>query len=410
MDDDGSSRSVDASRSAERRRVLIDSEIPCCPRTSISGPKLLTIFPTFRMCNGVPDTSYDPGLEWPGDYANTEYDNALVPSTSKPAYSPPTFRLLARETSILPKAQRLAVLEGYPEVQVGRDVAPPGSVVPRIRLKEMEVSKLHATIYWDDDRAGWGLVDMGSKHGTFHNRYQPGAPPNARGCRLSPPRVSSMPRHLHHFDAFSIGSTTFVVHIHEDGLPCSECSRSDGDEIPLFATKTSAPGKRKREEESAYLPSDKDPKKALSQLKRSLLSQHPGEKQDGGVQTTWVDRSARRRAMNPRSPPLSRKQSPVPFTPIHPTPREMSTVSNSPTPEPVSSSNIGYRMLAKQGWTPGTSLGVCDGGTQHIMEPITVHSTSNRAGLGSSGAEPSSASGGDWREEGKQRLWSRLNP
>lgn len=367
------------------------------------------------MGDGALDSTYDPTLEWPGDDENTEHDleSPLASSASQQARPSPTFRLIVRATSILPEAQRLAVIEGYQEAQVGRDVAPPGTTTPRIRLKEMEVSKLHATIYWDDGRAEWGLVDMGSKHGTFHNRYHSGISPETRGSRLSPPRVASMPRHLQHLDTFSIGSTTFAVHVHNDGLPCSECSRGDNDEIPLFTTKTSAApthGKRKRDEESGYLPSDKtkDPKRALSLLKKSLLSQRPAEKPDSHSPTTWVDRSARRRALHPPSPPLSRKQSPLP-EPTHSTPQDTPTTSGHSTPEPVPSNNVGYRMLEKQGWTPGTSLGVASEDTQHVTEPITVPSTSNRAGLGSAGAVCLSSQGEDWREEGKQRLWSRFN-
>ncbi|KAF9790896.1 hypothetical protein BJ322DRAFT_415342 [Thelephora terrestris] len=365
------------------------------------------------MGNGVPDQSYDPSLEWPSDHENTERDNSQASTPSQLACSPSTFRLTVQATSILPKARRLAVIEGYPEVQVGRDVAPLGSAIPRIRLKEMEVSKLHATIYWDDGRAEWGLVDMGSKHGTFHSRYHSTVSPNTRGSRLSPPRAASMPRHLQHLDTFSIGSTTFVVHIHDDGLSCSECSRGDDDEIPLFSTKSSTapahPGKRKRDEESDYIPSDKDPRKALSLLKKSLLSQRPSEKPNDSAPTTWVDRSARRRAMNPPSPPLSRKQSPSSVS-VRSTPQETPSTSQPATPEPVSSNNIGYRMLAKQGWTPGTSLGVPSDDAKHIVEPIVVSSTSNRAGLGSVSAESSTSQGTDWKEEGKRKLWSRLDP
>ena len=367
------------------------------------------------MGDGVLDFTYDPTLEWPGDGENLEQDGPrFASSASQPGHTSSTFRLIVRATSILPGTQRLAVIEGYREVQIGRDVAPPGSVTPRIRLKEMEVSKLHATIYWDDSRAEWGLVDMGSKHGTFHNRYHSGVSSETKGSRLSPPRVASMPRHLQHLDTFSTGGTTFVVHIHDGGLPCLECSRGDDNEIPLFVTKTSAipaHGKRKRDEESGYPASDKakDPKKALSLLRKSLLSQRPATIPDNSPQTTWVDRSARRRAMHPPSPPVPRDQAPLPES-TRSTPQDTPTTSNSSTPEPVSSSNVGYRMLAKQGWTPGTSLGVASEDTQHVTEPITVPSTSNRAGLGSAGAVSSSSEGTDWREEGKQKLWLRFNP
>ncbi|KAF9649858.1 hypothetical protein BDM02DRAFT_3094089 [Thelephora ganbajun] len=365
------------------------------------------------MGDGVLDSTYDPSLEWRGNDEGTRHGDPLVSSTPQPGRSLSTFRLIVQATSILPRAQRLAVIEGYPELQIGRDVAPPGSAVPRIRLKEMEVSKFHATIYWDDGRAEWGLMDMGSKHGTFHNRSHSGVSSETRGSRLSPPRVASMPRHLQHLDTFSIGGTTFVVHIHDDGLPCSECSRGDNDEIPLFVTKstaTPAQGKRKRDEDSAYLPSDKtkNPRKTLSLLKKSLLSQRPAEKPEGSAPTTWVDRSARRRAMHHPSPPVPRRQPPLP-TSTPTTPQDTPTTSKSSTPEPVSSNNIGYRMLAKQGWTPGTSLGVANDDTQHVVEPITAPSTSKRAGLGSASVVSTPSQGTDWREEGKQRLWSRFN-
>ena len=365
------------------------------------------------MGDGAFDPTYDPGLEWPGDENSAEHDGQLAPSASQSSHSSSTFRLIVRTTSVLPRTQTLAVIEGYPEVQIGRDVAPPGSVTPRIRLKEMEVSKLHATIYWDNGRTEWGLVDMGSKHGTFHNRRHSGTTSETRGSRLSSPRVASIPRYLQHLDALSVGGTTFVVHIHDDGLPCSECSRGDDNEIPLFLTGTSANpahGKRKRDEESAYLPSDKakSPKKALSLLKKSLLSQRPVERPNSSTSTAWVDRSARRRAMHPPSPPLSRRQSPLP-TPTHPAPQKTPVTSTPSMPEPVSSNNIGYRMLAKQGWTPGTSLGITSDDTQHVLEPVTVSSTSNRAGIGSANSVPLPVREVDWREAGKQRRWSRFD-
>jgi hypothetical protein len=62
-------------------------------------------------------------------------------------------------SSILPAKQKVDILDSYFEVQIGRDIAILGSVTPRIRLKELEVSKLHATAYWDvQERNGmWSI-------------------------------------------------------------------------------------------------------------------------------------------------------------------------------------------------------------------------------------------------------------
>lgn len=177
------------------------------------------------------------------------------------------------------KTCRLAVIDGYSEVQFGRDPSPPGVSTPRIRLKDMEVSKLHATLFWDAERCEWAVVDMGSKHGTFV-----GSGEDTNRVRLSASRVASMPKRLKHLDRLCLGGTTFVVHIHANRLPCSECSASGqgGDDlIPLFShqkeggTVTQAEGSRKRgAESSGDVP--RNAKRALASLKRSLLSRPGG--------------------------------------------------------------------------------------------------------------------------------------
>src|SRR5438552_3385393 len=107
---------------------------------------------------------HDPSLEWPGPSSRT---NSPPPPDDPRGHGQPasaswvTMRLLVTKTSILSKKQRIAIVDGYSEVQFGRDAAPVGSATPRIRLKEMEVSKLHATGFWNAARKEWAVVDMG---------------------------------------------------------------------------------------------------------------------------------------------------------------------------------------------------------------------------------------------------------
>ncbi|KAN0120699.1 hypothetical protein V8E52_003968 [Russula decolorans] len=236
------------------------------------------------MPGDVPGNSptYHPSYEFPGgDEINSRPGiHANTESTPTPSTDFPICRLVIQESRFISKKCRLAVIDGYSEVQFGRDASPPGVSTPRIRLKDMEVSKLHATLFWDAGRAEWAVVDMGSKHGTFV-----GSGEDTNRVRLSAPRVASMPKRLKHLDGLSLGGTTFVVHIHKNRLPCSDCSASgqgSGDDlIPLFSrqkedgTVTQVEGSRKRGADSSNdVP--RNVKKALASLKHSLLSRPGG--------------------------------------------------------------------------------------------------------------------------------------
>jgi pSer/pThr/pTyr-binding forkhead associated (FHA) protein len=133
-------------------------------------------------------------------------------------------RLVVVQSQILSRKQRVAVLDTYPEISIGRDISPDPNA-PRVRLKEMVVSKFHASIFFSFASRIWSIVDLGSVHGTEVN-----------GSRLSGARQSSQPRELRHSDKITVGTTTFSVHAHRDGLPCTDCvvSGSADNEIPLF--------------------------------------------------------------------------------------------------------------------------------------------------------------------------------
>ncbi|KAI6117230.1 hypothetical protein EDD16DRAFT_1588992 [Pisolithus croceorrhizus] len=369
-------------------------------------------------------SEYDPAYEWLGD-------NDIVERTTSTAWPP--LRLLVLQSSILHKRLRVAVLDAYGEAQFGRDHAPVGSAIPRIRLKEMEVSKLHATAYWDKGRREWAVVDMGSMHGTF---LQSGRQLDLEPIRLSPPRVASIPRPLCHLDRLVIGSTTFLCHIHEDRKPCVECMSNGQGDIPLFTVpKGNNHIAEKRTSESAGLEQRqtiverRDPKKALTTLKRALLSRHH-EPSESSLPTstrpaaTYVDRSARRRAMYPASqydspgvqsprgdspginkPSLELTQSSVP----HATPH----VEAPRSPGPLPDNNIGRKLLLKQGWKPGQALGSPsdeDGRNgSGLVVPLEVTPLPSRAGLGMPDKTgPSPQSFHQWREESKERRWESM--
>ncbi|KAJ7475787.1 hypothetical protein FB451DRAFT_1244753 [Mycena latifolia] len=356
---------------------------------------------------------YDPSHEWPGDDVLDDTDG---PTSDVGSSNRPSLRLLVLRTSVLPAKQTLAITDGYTELQIGRDSAPSENT-PRIRLKEMEVSKLHATAYWDNAAATWNIVDMGSKHGTF---LQPRS--SAAAVRLSPPRVASLPRKLHHLDTFAIGSTTFLVHIHTDRTPCSECCSTFQNELPLFASQKRKAAKVS-DSDARYLPTTtRDPKKALTMLKQRLLTpSSPGPVR--GEVTSYTDRSARRRSLHqtsrldaPGVAPALRSE-PVASTSQHlpPTlpPAESWNppipVTTSQPPAPLPTTNVGHRLLLAQGWTPGSSLGQDWEGRVGLTAPLEVASTTRRAGLGMAKGTTPTASSDDWRADGKQRRWDDLD-
>jgi FHA domain len=231
--------------------------------------------------SGDPPTAYHPSYEFPGGEDSSSHPGFHMYSepTPPPSHEFPICRLVIQESRFVPHKQRLAVIDGYSEVQFGRDAAPPGVSTPRIRLKDMEVSKLHATLFWDAGRHEWAVVDMGSKHGTFIGSGQ-----DAKRVRLSATRVASMPKRVGHQDRLYLGGTTFMVHIHENRLPCVDCSASGqgGDDIiPLFSHQkgdtmdTRAERGRKRGVDTTEdVP--RDAKRALASLKHSLLNRPGG--------------------------------------------------------------------------------------------------------------------------------------
>ncbi|KAF9266621.1 hypothetical protein L218DRAFT_896792 [Marasmius fiardii PR-910] len=367
--------------------------------------------------------NHDSSYEWP--WGNTSLADAVpqeleisanssVPSLPSPSNfhksdMPHTIRLVVSRTRSIQKSHRVALLDGYTEAQLGRDVGL--ETVPKIRLREMEVSKLHATIYWDGSWNRWGIVDMGSKHGTFL-RSTSGASTDhvSRGTRLSSARAASIPKRLYHLDEVTMGSTTFIVHIHADGLPCIECSPEHAEnEIPLF------PSSRRRDlliasrgaqfinpVSQSGSSGTSSSKVVLSKLKRELLTRHELKKPGVG---SYIDRSARRRTLYSSSKADAPGIEVSSTFPASSEAVEPPQVLSPPTATiPLSSSNVGHMLLVKQGWTPGTSLGVANEGR---VDPLDVKVRHERAGLGTQSSDMASPNHAHGSGQSSELSWRK---
>ncbi|KAG8856302.1 hypothetical protein FRC20_000502 [Serendipita sp. 405] len=333
------------------------------------------------------DAGYDPSLEFPG--SEIEGNSEPLEPGELPARNP--LRLVILKSPVLSSKRRIVVLSDLSEVSIGRDVPLRSATSPRLRLKQMIVSKYHAIIYWDIDRKAWGLVDVGSVHGTFIQRD------NGSARRLSPPKAASHPEYLQHLDVITVGETHICCHQHEDLTGpesfCSDCSVTPTNELPLTYPASQGPKDLSKEPStsSVDLLRPQGHRESIASLKRQLLSRHRRVEEDPpGVD--YVDRAAARREQlrvleTPIAPPMGEPMSrgaPRHSTSIYArfhneTTSEQREGTETP-PQSIPETNIGHKLLAKQGWEPGTGLGLDRSGRS---EPVTAKLVNGRAGIGS---------------------------
>lgn len=134
-------------------------------------------------------------------------------------------------------------------------------------------------------------------------------------------------------------------------------------------------------------------KREMAALKDSLLNRHPTEKNE--EKREYLDRSAIRRRLHPKSPPRTIATDVV-----------EQPVRTASKPEPVST--FAQNMMVAQGWAPGSGLGK---GRDGRSEAVEVKMRVEKRGLGAKGAEvpvEESDAEGDWRKKGKSRRFEEV--
>ncbi|SCV71563.1 BQ2448_3151 [Microbotryum intermedium] len=172
-----------------------------------------------------------------GKWAHDRYEPSLD------GVAAPLLRLVVDRSRVFQKGHVILIPPDEP-VQLGRDKA----FDKRIRLKELQVSKTHATLFFTPFHVGvdageWQVIDGGSTHGTFVKSSTSTTTTSAvEWVRLSRDKVASEPKTLHHLDLLRIGTTSFSIHIHPS-LPCSTCSikTDESNLIPLSTSEDHQP-------------------------------------------------------------------------------------------------------------------------------------------------------------------------
>ncbi|BGP26554.1 forkhead-associated (FHA) domain containing protein [Rhodotorula toruloides] len=393
---------------------------------------------------------------WPGNGTDDEEEEANKPD---PFAKAPLLRLVVSkrpDPSVLPPAQAVASLDPSKPVSIGRDK----SFERRIRLRELAVSKVHATLFWaldpeTEDGGYWAIVDNGSTHGTFVSSDRSG-----QEIRLSEPKVASVPQRLHHFDTIRTGSTTFSVHIHPT-FACSTCAvASDSSNLIPLVSAPSDSSSGASPAPNNYMSKTKEQKEQerreqMAGLKAKLLKPASAAKMTGRApdfaastasdappaskpkKMAFVDRAAARRQRDAgASLPPTRKPALNPFFAV-PGASTVATAASStasaakptPPPSPFATDSKGAQLLSKLGGTgagASPSNGSTNGGLGTLIEARTYAAEREaRPGLGSRElvvgvekvANSSSGAGGasdgngmkrDWRDVGRERSYKRF--
>ena len=223
-----------------------------------------------------------------------------------------------------------------------------------VLLLDKGCSKHHARISYSQGK--YFIRDLGSRNGTWIG-----------GKRMSVSKQESEDVEIGHKSLIQIGKTKLVCHLHPGRETCLDCEpglvREEGRAVPAVSRETG------RQEQ-------------LAQLKRKYGLDRPGEdvlKMEERNNERYTDRAKQRRKLIGST-------------------NEREKTESSSLDTSITSTNKGFKMLAKMGYKTGQGLGKQE---QGIAEPIKPDLRPSGAGLGFEGNVVEVSSG----QKKKSDIW-----
>ncbi|CAO3597999.1 unnamed protein product [Absidia cylindrospora] len=298
----------------------------------------------------------------PVSFSNSRYDDAQQKSNDDDDDDPAnnnndepdsdaSCRLVVIESTVVPVGQ--VTMINANGITIGRDKKEWDT--RRMRLRDMQVSKYHCQLFYDQAKHAFAITDVGSQNGTLLN-----------GERLSPAKTSSRPFGLKNGDQLTLGTTVLEVHLHDHGWPCQQCQTS-ATNTTISAAAAAEPTFHggDHQEQTQQRPTKSTTRK---QWQKQLLQKY--DDTDNSLHT--IERQQQQQYIDRAQ--LRRERDPV----------EQRTINNEPEPDAIDLQTPvqgkGYDMLRKMGWQSGQGVGMHQ---QGIVEPLAPKSTPyERAGLG----------------------------
>lgn len=238
-----------------------------------------------------------------------------------------------------------------------------------VLLPVEEVSKEHLKFYYNNKKGCYQFTEK-SRNGTLLNGKQVSLK-NQEECE---------PQTLLHDDVLEIGRVKLLAHMHEGLSTCHQCE--------TFNYQQQKPHEQQATKSTSddLLPSTLSHKEQLKLLQKryGLQSEKYQEKPTGASNSKYEDRASQRRKKVGSS-------------------HDHEKTVHASVDQSISSENKGFKMLAKMGWSEGSSIGKSDLG---IKEPVQVKTQTGTIGLGHESAASSSYSNIGENKK-KKEIWSK---
>uniref|UniRef100_A0A182NJ96 G-patch domain-containing protein n=1 Tax=Anopheles dirus TaxID=7168 RepID=A0A182NJ96_9DIPT len=251
---------------------------------------------------------------------------------------PPSLRMIVQETNV----KDLKIGSLFIVTCKGGTLGREGN--HDVIIPDINVSKKHLQFTYNDRKATYQFVDLGSRNGTLYNGIR---------VQLNEELAQSEPQNLAHGSVLQLNQTKLLCHVHEGNSTCGKCEpgllvSAEPVVVPEAQSKITKPVSHKEGLK-------------LIQKRFGLENEKYVGSGEGGNNIDYKDRAAVRRKVKGSSNEHEKTQ--------------VASLDQS-----IASNNKGFQMLSKLGWNEGKPLGKNDTG---LTEPIALTSNVGTSGLGS---------------------------